>query len=1667
MLQRDHRFSFSLGKALLFLLLIAAAVVATWSHPFNTAVAEPGDPLDAAAAKDDPQEARRDNPRRRTRRPTIDASRLELDSVAVKKFSAIVDLLAAEEWTEALELLQRLGEEHGDRLVPAGKNRYISARLHGQQLIAKLPRDVLKRYRQAVDPQAATWWEAAKPYRDEQKLLQIVRDAFASSWGDDAAMLLAEIAFERGDVAAAKGWYRSLLPPDLEIVRDVAAEMQYPDTSFPIPEIVAKIILCEIFAEQYTQAVDRLNEFAKLFPDATGHLAGRNGPLAATLTALLREQRSVSPKSFQAEYSTFAANAQRQSSTAERVVIGAVQWSVDLPTVSIIAPPLPTFGQMFESIRPTSRDLGPAAVVHPVVANGIVYFCTDAAISAVKLRGKSGQAEPAWDETGSFEIYRLPKELYQGTQSNRTIHGVPAYTVTVHNGRLFARLGVRGHRSFLVCLNVGRGQGKLEWELSDTGIGELNDTFRFDGTPVAVDDRIFVPLRRLAPQQENYVACLSATDGRVIWRRRVSQGGPAVTVDAEEEPIQLVTVADGRVFVNTNNGVVAALSITDGSLLWAYTYPQTETENPAEFARRRKNGPNPCVVSNGLVYVAPFDCDATLCLTAEVGSLKWASTDTRQSAFSVIGVENGCVAITGERLWLLDGLTGEQRFATAHIGRERDGYGRGTIAGGCLYFPTLSDLRVFDITHPAKMQETVLQDVDLGQENDERSIGGGNVVVASGFVLVATPQQLLAYTDAGALRQSRGPIVVQNPDDPVARFELALAEQQDDDLAAATESLRNALSLCRNETLYHGELLSPVVRKTLCDVLQSRAQRAFEAGETSSGCELLRDAVAHCDNITRCNRLRLVLAEQLHVAGNHAAAIAELDAVLAIEAQFSRKSQFAGMHEVVDVVDTVTAAPPMESLFTAGDNDGPAEIAQDGLGDTAGLSRGDDSPSASAGGFRADVRATQLYDRWLAAGDDRVHSANDNGGKDEANGSKVDAQQPNTPPSGANSSNASKSQSAPFATAAMARLVKKKLRIEQLIASGDSATAMLQWQTLPRLPQFDATRTSLARALVKGERFRDLLKLVADEHRIASAERKPGVLAMAADALSQNTKTASLAAHLNSLAGHLDNQRATGAGEAAGAETAVGPETAVDADAAVGADSAVDNESNDSPSRDDATIVRADSTDSTDETLWRHWSVPLADECRWMLPVSLTVAQSTNADQTAAVLSEAGPADTRQSGRDNQASPDSSAGTYLLLNSGDLRLVEMSNGSTVWTRLVDRDWTWGATSGLVACVAHAEEIRGYGVLTGELLWSRTFADVSTVDANASLGVTVVPSDKANASMFDLVAAANRGKSLNATTSKRNEAAPFRAVNAGGSPEQPVVEYRLVAGQVIRFSATGVHALSLETGRVDWSFTPASGIVCNQWAALPAQLAVTVRDSRELAILDLQSSGRMVPDVSTQHGHFWLGSPTALARRSWLAAVQPDLSVALIDMQVPAQLSKFAVGFSRSHAEPTLFTRGEALFAINDGDTLLRLSTEPGSVQWSVRFPRTTAAGHLVPQHIAADDQTVFVAANGFLQGFSREDGAKKFTQRLPTANGSWRCELRLGRVWLIPDSTDQPGDVLVCSSSMGESQQRLRLPVTLQRGVKAAWSNGAVVAASRRELTCWVPGRDRQRLAQR
>ena len=392
----------------------------------------------------------------------------------------------------------------------------------------------------------------------------------------------------------------------------------YPDSKFDLAAVRARLVLVSILEGATARARAELAEFARLHPDAEGRLGGREGKYVELLQALLAEsatwpeergsgsrvqgsggrgQRSgvrgqggdsashqseianhrslppdlwpLTPRS--PAWPTFAGNPRRNQIGPPLIDVGGVAWRI--PLVFSLGLGEGTNSLPANSPHPSPLPRGEGTILaeslsfHPLAVGNLVLVNNDRRILAV--RRDTGR--PAWGKTAA--IYQA--EL-AGVAAPPTILpdalGSPQFTMTVFQGRLFARMGtaLTGQPQdaaaairpgYLVCLDLAA-QGRLLWKI------EPDEGWAFDGSPLADERGVYVAMRRQDIRPQAAVACFEADTGRLRWRRFICGAETPSRGVLPTYTHNLLTLAGGVLYYNTNLGAVAAVRADDGRVLW-------------------------------------------------------------------------------------------------------------------------------------------------------------------------------------------------------------------------------------------------------------------------------------------------------------------------------------------------------------------------------------------------------------------------------------------------------------------------------------------------------------------------------------------------------------------------------------------------------------------------------------------------------------------------------------------------------------------------------------------------------------------------------------------------------------------------------------------------------------------------------------------------------------------------------------------------------------------------------------------------------------------------------------------------------------------------------------------------------------------------------------------
>jgi putative pyrroloquinoline-quinone binding quinoprotein len=684
-------------------------------------------------------------------------------------------LSAARDWDEAINIYLELRTDRSNRVVALDGNRYLSLRNYCHVQIARLPAEGLAAYRRRVDPAAEKLYRDGLANRDESLLRRIVDESFCSSWGDDALMVLGELALEHGDYASARRAWEQINPqlsapngsPPWLALRDIdlnakwpeverlwqtrekpADWLAYPDSPLALADVRARLVLTSIRAGQLDRAALELKIFRRLHPDATGEFGGQKENLAAALDRLLAAAREWPADSVSIDWPTFAGSHSRSTVAAAVAadLVSAWREPVSLTpckymrSVRLVqggaggdtsAKELPN-----NVVRESERPLG----CYPAVVGGTIFYADGSGIHAAELatgkatvttNGLLHRSELADEKDG-----QVPLGIAGGVA-----HGVPRLTLDAVDGVVYSRVGTlvtsraqalpgaAGDR--IVGLDVRR-EGLLTFQSP-----REEGAWAFDGAPVSDGRRVFVAMRSSDVTPRAYVACFDAATGVRQWRTPIGAADTIAGGAADEITHNLLTLVEGRIYFNTNLGLVAALEANTGDVAWITRYDRLVAKTftlgsavPLNFDR----DPSPCVYHDGLLFVAPSDTPAIFALDADTGKMVWQQSQV-PDALQLLGVVGKRLIASGERMASLDISSGHVNWTWPESDRAGiRGMGRGVLAGNEIFWPTRTEILVID----PKTGSQTRSPISLSP-----LAGGANLAASSGRLIVAGYDKLI------------------------------------------------------------------------------------------------------------------------------------------------------------------------------------------------------------------------------------------------------------------------------------------------------------------------------------------------------------------------------------------------------------------------------------------------------------------------------------------------------------------------------------------------------------------------------------------------------------------------------------------------------------------------------------------------------------------------------------------------------------------------------------------------------------------------------------------------------------------------------------------------------------------------------------------------------------
>jgi outer membrane protein assembly factor BamB len=635
------------------------------------------------------------------------------DQDLARRLASVDDLLEVEDWDRAIDVLESVQISGDQNVIKVDNRLMLRASEYARILLTRLPKPALQRYRERFEPRTDELWQQADLTGNVSLLKTILRETFLTRTAEKAINRLAELALQAGDYEAAHAYWLMLVP----LESSEALLVRYPDPDTRLPDVLAKLIVTRVLSAEHELAQFELSVYRERFPDAEGTLAGKTGKWTDLLSDLLTSSTNGSPPVF-----SIATRGQMP------VDVGAQRWSLPVHNPEKLT--------SYSGLRH-----------HPVVWNQYVFWNDGTAIMGYNIQTGLGawideppQSLEAWVRQG--RVYPTQVDPFD-FRPLRPVHGETGETLSISQGRLFARLGgpitgfsideTRQQPSRLICLDLKERQGQLVW---DFNASQLDRNLRFEGSPVVKDKKLWILGRRGATPSELYLLCFRAEDGHFLWNRLICSNSAQVPEGSNYASSLGLLWNSGQVYVSTELGAVAAFDAIDGLPVWYHTYPRTTNPEKAGTTSRLSAK---LLIHEGILIAAPGDSDRVFALEQQTGETLWSQPKARDQ--QLLGIAKDRVFLTGNHLEARHLADGQREWQFSSRAAELQGQGAGVVTHDTIWWPTSTEILVFD-TVDGRMTRRI----NLLRNHQ---LQGGNLVGHPSGLILANPTHMTVFSPWG------------------------------------------------------------------------------------------------------------------------------------------------------------------------------------------------------------------------------------------------------------------------------------------------------------------------------------------------------------------------------------------------------------------------------------------------------------------------------------------------------------------------------------------------------------------------------------------------------------------------------------------------------------------------------------------------------------------------------------------------------------------------------------------------------------------------------------------------------------------------------------------------------------------------------------------------------
>jgi len=537
--------------------------------------------------------------------------------------------IEAGDWVKAIQAIESLSETDSDLVLDErGVLRPLSAMKSA--LIASMPEQGRRTFCKLNDPAANTKLAealAATNFQSRAAAFKSIVDNYAlCDAAATAALQIGDIRFEQGRFNEAAAYYRF-------------AE-KHPAQAADDPALMARRLTALSRAQQWT-AFEELAEYARFrHPETTIQIAGQTQTLKSVIAELNRARRDVTQPPDETEPARLNLPQQLDREYDRRLIAGnhqrllqQVAQNNNLSSIidQTIAPNVATDGE-----RLFSLTLGRVARLNPQTGTELWHIGDDNAL-----------------------VQKIQQRMYYLT-------GGLNQSLTVAGDTLLAAMPGE-QRNFETYLHaIDAETGETRWSTYDTHRDAMV------GDPLVIDDRVYYITYDASMSLTLRIARLS--DGSQVSELALGKASKGPNLNSPAELSPRLTMGQGLLLVQTNNGALIAVDVDKMAIAWAFS--QKIRQSGMNTMRRRgmfvpdvlARHTGDVVADGGLVVAKDTRTNRVVALREYDAAMVWTAPCDADA--TIVHHDKQHIYVLGSELVALDRRTGQRVWWTPHAGDQ-------------------------------------------------------------------------------------------------------------------------------------------------------------------------------------------------------------------------------------------------------------------------------------------------------------------------------------------------------------------------------------------------------------------------------------------------------------------------------------------------------------------------------------------------------------------------------------------------------------------------------------------------------------------------------------------------------------------------------------------------------------------------------------------------------------------------------------------------------------------------------------------------------------------------------------------------------------------------------------------------------------------------------------